>query len=213
MTNKSVILGVVLAFLGGAAQAATNITWDMSDGVAPPGEQVGTTHSFTADGITISAEGFTSSSQNTPTNLFLKNNHGDEVGLGIASPAGGRDNEITGRSVVVVDFASAIAAGLTAASFDFKMDSSTGRDSWRITGSNTGAAGSFNTVIAAGRDENLHSNLPLFDFYQVSAPSGDVLLAEVSGTRTSVSAPEPATLSLMILGLLGAGFAGRKRRN
>jgi streptogramin lyase len=28
-----------------------------------------------------------------------------------------------------------------------------------------------------------------------------------------LSVPEPATLSLMVLGLLGAGFAGRKRRN
>jgi hypothetical protein len=29
----------------------------------------------------------------------------------------------------------------------------------------------------------------------------------------ATGAPEPATLGLMVLGLLGAGFAGRKRRN
>lgn len=31
--------------------------------------------------------------------------------------------------------------------------------------------------------------------------------------KAPVSAPEPAVLGLMVLGLLGAGFAGRKRRN
>jgi len=209
MTTKSVILGVVAALLGGAAQASP-ITWDMSGGVAPPGMAVGTTHNFSADGITISAAGFTNATQSTPTNLFLKNLHGDEVGLGIAS---GIDHEISGPDVVVVNFSSAIAAGLTAASFDFKMDSVTGTDSWKVLGSTTGTAGSFNHTVMSGHDEAVHSGLPLFNFYEVSAPTGTVLLAAVSGTKAQVSVPEPATLGLMVLGLLGAGFAGRRRRN
>jgi len=209
MTNKSVILGLVAALLGSTAQAAT-ITWDMSGGVAPPGHPAGTTENFNADGITISAAGFTNATQSTPTDLFLKNNHGDEVGLGIAS---GIDHEISGHDVVVVNFSSAIAAGLAAASFDFKMDSVTGSDSWLILGSTTGTAGSFTNTVMSGHDEALHSGLPLFNFYEVSAPSGTVLLSAVSGTKAQVSAPEPATLGLMTLGLLGAGIAGRKRRN
>jgi len=209
MTKKSMILGVVAALLGGAAQAAT-ITWDMSGGVTAPGHAVGTTENFDAGGITISAAGFTSNSQSTPTDLFLKNNHGDEIGLGIASD---RDHEISGHNVVVVNFSNAIAAGVSNASFDFMMDSVTHGDSWSVLGSNTGKPGSFTDTILTGTDEEVHSNLPLFKFYEVMAQTGNVLLRQVSGTTGAVSAPEPATLGLMALGLLGVGFAGRKRRS
>jgi len=37
--------------------------------------------------------------------------------------------------------------------------------------------------------------------------------SSVTGSAIPTSVPEPATLGLMVLGLLGAGFAGRKRKN
>jgi hypothetical protein len=201
-----VAISVGFAFGAGTAQAAT-ITWDMSGGVAPPGMTVGDTQNFTAGGITISAAGFTSSSLTTPTALFLKNNGGDEVGLGVASTGG--TNEITGSDVVVVNFSNAIAAGLTASSFDVSMNSSTGGDSWSVMGSNTGTAGSF-TPVLSGSDEGVHSGLSLFNFYEVSAPSGDVLLAAVSGVTSPV--PLPAALPLFAGGLGFLGWASRRKR-
>jgi hypothetical protein len=48
-------------------------------------------------------------------------------------------------------------------------------------------------------------------------PSGSGGLTEgtylVFHSVPATGAPEPATLGLMVLGLLGAGFAGRRRRN
>jgi len=37
--------------------------------------------------------------------------------------------------------------------------------------------------------------------------------SSVTGSAVPTGVPEPATLGLMVLGMLGAGFAGRKRRN
>jgi len=207
MTNKSLILGVVtaLALAGGTAQAAT-ITWDMSGGIAPPGMAVGVTHNFTAGGMTISAAGFTTPSF-TPTDLFLKHNGGDQVGLGVAS---GVDHEISGNDIVVVNF-SAIAAGLTPDSFDFKMSSVSGNDSWLVLGSNTGTAGSFTHTVASGHNEGLHTGLPIFNFYEFSAPTGTVLLGQVSGTTAPAAAPEPMSLALFGLGLAGLALVRRRR--
>jgi hypothetical protein len=59
------------------------------------------------------------------------------------------------------------------------------------------------------------------DYFEVSTPEMVQLIFRASGPAGNNGAvldnvlltPEPATLGLMVLGLLGAGFAGRKRRN
>ena len=212
MTNKSLILGAIAALLGGTAQAQTTITWDMSGGIGPPGMKVGTTHDFTDGGITITAAGFTTPNF-TPTALFLKDARpgGDEVGLGIADPAGGDDNEITGNHAVVVNFSNAVAAGVTKMSFDFQMNSVTDGDSWRVFGSDAGLHGPFTDMIAHGQDENVHINLPLFDFYEFTAPTGDVLLRAVSGVKAPAAVPLPSTLPLFASGLALLGLAGWRK--
>jgi hypothetical protein len=54
-------------------------------------------------------------------------------------------------------------------------------------------------------------------FEKTFVPSGSGGLTEgtylVFHSVPATGAPEPATLGLMVLGLLGAGFAGRKRRS
>jgi hypothetical protein len=83
-----------------------------------------------------------------------------------------------------------------------------GTEYWLVASSPSGSFNSWNVNItgAAGLAGNnnfthgwVHDNISL-------SPAFAVL-------GTPVSAPEPATLGLMVLGLLGAGFAGRKRRS
>jgi hypothetical protein len=210
--------GVLAVGMAGAAHAGT-ITWDMSNGVGNPGMAVGTTQNITACGgcgITISAAGFTNSGLGTPTNLFLKNLGGNEVGMGLTDDPSG-ENEITGANVVVVNFSNAITFGnLVSASFDIKFGSTTDNESWIVFGSQTGAAGSFLTQVAAGNDQGVHSGLALFNFYMVESTSpppfgggSNVLLSEVSGVSM---VPEPQTWAMMLLGFVGLGFAFRHKR-
>jgi len=211
-TNKLLTLGVAAALFvaGGQAFAAQDptVTWDMSGGVS--GEVVvGTTHPFTADSITISAAGFADTALSVPTALELKNDGGNEIGLGIA--AGGADHELTGNERIVVNFTNAVGAGATDLSFDFRMGSATGPDRWDVMGSNS-ATGPFAEVMH-GQGNGVHSGLPLFNFYEFSATGGDVLLHEVSANVSPVSTPEPASLALFGLGLFGLGLAGRRKRS
>ena len=81
------ILGA--SFVGSpAAQAAT------FNFLSPAGA-LGTTQSYTVDGLTITAAGFNSSNFTTPdVKLFAKTGGGDENGLGLTNDRTG-DNEIT----------------------------------------------------------------------------------------------------------------------
>jgi hypothetical protein len=208
LTGIAVVAAV--GFGAAGAQAAT-ITWDMSNGVAAPGHAVGNTQTITACGgcgISISAAGFTGPSLSSPTALFLKNGGSDEIGMGLVDDPSG-DHEISGTNVIVVNFQNAIAAGVQAMSFDFKMNSSTSPDAWAVLTSSTGLAGSF-VPLTSGSDEMTHSNLPLANFYMFEATAGNVLLADVSGVTSAV--PEPSTWAMMLLGFLGLGFAFRQSR-
>jgi len=64
------------------------------------------------------------------------------------------------------------------------------------------------TATRAAPGEAVHANLR-FSAYQVP---DFFYLDDVSVVQVA-TAPEPATLGLMVLGLLGAGLAGRRRRN
>jgi hypothetical protein len=208
---KHLLLATAIALgLGGVANAAT-VTWDMSNGVASPGTVIGTTGTFNTCGgcgIPITAAGFSSPAQTTAVNLFEKNLGGDEIGLGLNNDPTG-DHEISGTSVIIVNFTNAIAHGATALSFDFKMDSSTAPDAWAVLTSATGAPGSF-VALTSGADELVHSGLPLANFYEFEATAGNVLLSEVSANVPAV--PEPQTWALMLIGFVGLGFAFRQSR-
>jgi hypothetical protein len=64
------------------------------------------------------------------------------------------------------------------------------------------------TATTAAPGAAVHANLS-FSAYQVP----DFFYLDDVSVVPIATAPEPATLGLLVLGLLGAGFAGRKRRS
>jgi hypothetical protein len=211
ITLTALAVGATVALGASSAQAGTYI-WDMSGGVAMPGlphvNPLPVTSSTGGPAITISASGFTSAALTTSATLFQKNGGADEIGLGLTNDPTG-DNEISGTNVIVVNFSNAVAAGVQAMSFDFKMDSSTAPDAWAVLSSSTGLAGSFSPLFS-GTDEGVHSGLLVAKFYMFEATAGNVLLSEVSGVTPAV--PEPSTWAMMLLGFVGLGFAFRQSR-
>jgi hypothetical protein len=211
----AVAVGTVAALSAGATRAAT-ITWNLN----LPSGLLGTTQTYTADGITITAAGFSGILQlgkDIPdVMLFGKNNGGDEVGLGLSNDPSGQ-NEITGLNIIRIDFSNAIMAGALPDSFDFQMNSTTGTvganiEAWAVWKS-TLSSGFADPPLMTGTDENENSGLQLFPFYFLGVfpgNSGNVLIASVSAEVPGV--PEPSTWAMMLIGFAGLGFAFKRRK-
>lgn len=202
-------VGAAVTLGAGSAQA---IVWDLSGGVAPPGTPAGTSHNFTAGGITITAAGFTSNAFTTSATLFEKNGGAGEIGLGLTNDPNAGQNEINGSNLIRIDFTNAKNAGVT--NFDFQFGSTTAGESWLVFASNSPTTGF--VQVASGSDELVHTLVGVpFNFYyfkedtSTGATLDNVLLAEVSGVA---AVPEPATWAMMLLGFVGLGFAFRQSR-
>jgi hypothetical protein len=202
-------VGAAVIVGAGSAQA---IVWDLSGGVAPPGTPAGTSHNFTAGGITITAAGFTSNAFTTSATLFEKNGGVGEIGLGLTNDPNAGQNEINGSNLIRIDFTNAKSAGVT--NFDFQFGSSTAGESWLVFASNSATSGF--VQVAFGSDELVHTLVGVpFNFYyfkedtSTGLPADNVLLAEVSGVA---AVPEPGTWAMMLLGFVGLGFAFRQSR-
>jgi hypothetical protein len=206
-TLTAIAIGAGLVLGASGAQAAT-IIWNLNTppGVPSPNPN---TQTFTAGGITITANGFINGNFSGPPNLplFVKTDPGDETGLGSNVDASG-DHELNGTQWIQIDFRNARMAGVT--DFDFMMGSSTGTEAWRVFGSNS--ATSLGSQIFAGTDELTHDLTGVngaFAFYNFQATAGNMLVANVSGVA---AVPEPATWAMMLLGFAGLGFAFRQSR-
>jgi hypothetical protein len=209
ITLTALAVGAAVILGAGSAQA---IVWDLSGGVAPPGTPAGTSHNFTAGGITITAAGFTSNAFTTSATLFEKNGGVGEIGLGLTNDPNVGQNEINGANLIRIDFTNAKNAGVT--NFDFQFGSTTAGESWLVFASNSPTTGF--VQVASGSDELVHTLVGVpFNFYyfkedtSTGATLDNVLLAEVSGVA---AVPEPGTWAMMLLGFVGLGFAFRQSR-
>jgi hypothetical protein len=193
---KRLVTATVMSFALLGTPTASATTWNLCclvDNISAG--PLGTTQGFTADGITITAAGFSSAAAlatGPNVNLFGKNLGTDEIGLGLVNDPSG-DNEIQGTSLVHI----ALAAGLT--NVTFNMDSVQPGEAWEVWGS-TSATTLGMPIIMNGTDEASHG-LPLFPFYSFGAQgfsltSGNVLLGSISAT-----APVPGPV-------VGAGLPG-----
>jgi hypothetical protein len=191
---------------------------------SPPA--LGTTQTFTAGGISITAAGFNYAESGgieggmatyTPSALFNKNESIDERGLGLANDPRG-DFEISGLTVGLIRIQ--LPTGLPAG-FSFQMNSTTNGEGWEVFGSNSATPLlSFLTPLAGGAgmgtdelNHNLNTNFVFYFFIYdpstLNAPADtNVLLRDVD---LSVI-PLPGALPLVATGLAGLGLLGCRRK-
>jgi hypothetical protein len=219
--NKRTGLLVLFLLAFSAMASASTITWSMSGA----DKDLGLTKAFTSSSgnITITAYGFSGPATSANAQLYGKDNAGDETGLGL-DLTNDSSHEITGAGFIQLDI-SQLAGNVT--DFMFVMESVTPPDGWKVLGSNT--LGTPGVVLACtathpcatgSTDEGVtHTISPFpvgaYQYLTFEATAGTVLLgvvsADQSGSRQNPT-PEPATLALMGLGLLGLGTIGRRLR-
>jgi hypothetical protein len=161
------------------------VTYDFSS----PTGALGTSQTYTAGGVTITAYGFTTGG--TATNLFGKAGGGDENGVGISN---GGNNEIDSTHVVSID-ANAIYAnfGHTPAQMQLKVGSSQSGETYDVYGSNSAfTGGSLGTlIVSASNLDNTYFNINpgSFRYINVTAHNStndDVLVSALQVTPSGV---------------------------
>jgi hypothetical protein len=176
------VLGVSFALLGVPTASAVTFNFNIPSGA------LGTTQSYMSEGGTVTAAGFSSPAALAAgvanVNLFGKNAGAGEMGLGLVNDPTG-DNEISGTSLIRL----ALGPGLSAP-FSFQMNSTTGGETWRVSGSNSATVGF--VPLLTGMDQLSHT-VAFFPFYTFDALIGNVLLASI----TAVPGP-----------IVGAGLPG-----
>jgi hypothetical protein len=209
MTNKALILGVVvLCALPAAAQAQVLLSEnfdELTPGTVPNGAKVGP--DFTGTNVVIAGPTFNHGNCRPPAAsgncLVLANTTGSLKSVPVTLVGGHTYDlsfDVQGNSLIPATGPTSEVTVTLGSLFDrtFTLTNGSPIDFKSVVDPITvpTAVGRESVVLLfEGTGSHIATNGPVID---------NILLT---------SAPEPATLGLLVLGLLGAGFAGRKRRN
>jgi hypothetical protein len=208
MTNKSLILGIVaVCALPAASQAQVliNENFDtLTPGTVPNGAKVGP--DFTGTNVVIVGPANNHGSCRPPASgncLALQNHTGSLVSVPVTLLGGHTYDlsfDVQGNSLVPNTTSS--TATVTLGSFFDRTFTLT-----------NGSPTDFMSVIDPITVPTSMSRLSVvLAFNGTGSASESRTNGTVIDNILLVAAPEPATLGLLVLGLFGAGFAGRKRR-
>lgn len=211
MLKKSMLLSTIisLGLLGMTGAHATTANFPFT---SPTGDLGSDTHTYTNNGVSITAVGHTGVVGATTTdtgnvNLFGKDDGNDENGLGLVNDPS-HDNEITSGSYIELMMPTSLT------SLSFEMGSTTGPDAWAVWGCTSGLSGC--TELLTGSDESTHSLTTLNSTYIFTETATglshpNVLLGDVSLTVSTTPLPATAWMFLPVIGLVIFGL--RKSRN
>ncbi|MGI8889587.1 MAG: hypothetical protein ACR2G0_02235 [Chthoniobacterales bacterium] len=198
-------LSCLCVFVASSAWA-TVVTWNLNpDGLEGPINSP--SYTFVSSGYSITANGYTAGSPNTPLGLYFKSQGVGETGLGVIGPD---DHELQGNGASPVQFiqfdvGSIIAQGFTDGMLQVGSVQADSNDQFVIYGSST--AGTLGTQIGGAYDSSSDlqfvsiANFTSYNFISIGAISGDVLPVAFQASLTPV--PEMSAL-FPIIGLVAA---------
>ena len=203
MKTHTAVAALFVSLIAGTAAHAATVVANFS--FNSPLGNLGTTETYTNNGITITAAGFngiSTTSTNPATALY-----GNPTGLGLANDYYGPNGtyEIPNNEFVQIDI-----SGIPA-SYAIQFQMTNVEVGWRIFGSNT--SGVFGTLLQSGSNETMTSLTSAARSYKyidvIAAANCETQLQNLQVTSPT---PEPATSALMGVALVGMGIVVKKMR-